>query len=310
MPLLTRLYDKARWRLDVLLDRETVAELWGPTASFPLQAALRDAARTLPLGDRLRLLLPESRRPAVDALLHARLRRRDADGEEYFAVDGRRIYFRPRDFAGDGDELLAGTHLILREAFSRPSEFFQEPVELHEGDVALDLGANIGTSAMLFADRVGSAGSVYSFEPVFPELLRHNVEANDLASVHVVPAAVADAPGELVFDVTDIGIDSRIATTTTKGHLRRVPVTTVDDFVAEAHLDRVDFIKMDIEGAEERALLGAARTLRTHRPKLTIASYHTDPEGRQQHPRLVSLLRRMGYQVRESGQQHIYAWCA
>ncbi len=54
----------------------------------------------------------------------------------------------------------------------------------------------------------------------------------------------------------------------------RVLSKSIDDFVAEQALQRVDFIKMDIEGAELKALQGAEQTLKAFRPKLAIALYH------------------------------------
>ena len=56
--------------------------------------------------------------------------------------------------------------------------------------------------------------------------------------------------------------------------IQNIPVTTIDALVAELHLPRVDFIKMDIEGAEPRALKGARKTLKRFRPRLAISSYH------------------------------------
>ena len=53
-----------------------------------------------------------------------------------------------------------------------------------------------------------------------------------------------------------------------------VPMTTIDNIVAELNLERVDFIKMDIEGAEQKALAGAAQVLSRFHPRLAISVYH------------------------------------
>ncbi|MBI3695811.1 MAG: FkbM family methyltransferase, partial [Acidobacteria bacterium] len=60
-----------------------------------------------------------------------------------------------------------------------------------------------------------------------------------------------------------------------------LPVVTLDEIVEELHLDRVDFIKMDIEGSERRALEGARQTLARFRPRMAISSYHLhdDPDA-------------------------------
>jgi len=60
----------------------------------------------------------------------------------------------------------------------------------------------------------------------------------------------------------------------------KIEVTTIDEFVAENELDRIDFIKADIEGFERNMLMGAKETLRRFSPKLAICTYHLldDPE--------------------------------
>ena len=58
-----------------------------------------------------------------------------------------------------------------------------------------------------------------------------------------------------------------------------MPLTTIDELVSELKLRRVDFIKMDIEGAEKRALLGARSTLVTYEPQLAIATEHLLDDG-------------------------------
>jgi hypothetical protein len=67
--------------------------------------------------------------------------------------------------------------------------------------------------------------------------------------------------------------------------VERVPLTTIDNLVAELALERVDFIKMDIEGAELNAIRGAAQTIRRFRPRLAIAVYHA-----VEHPELIPKL--------------------
>jgi FkbM family methyltransferase len=60
----------------------------------------------------------------------------------------------------------------------------------------------------------------------------------------------------------------------------RVPLVPIDKLVTELNLPRVDYIKMDIEGAEQRALMGAQGTIARHHPRMALSAYHdpTDPE--------------------------------
>ena len=66
----------------------------------------------------------------------------------------------------------------------------------------------------------------------------------------------------------------------------KVPLTTIDRLVAELGLERVDYIKMDIEGAEQRAIRGAAATIATFHPRLSLSAYHV-PDDPVKIPELV-----------------------
>lgn len=233
----------------------------------------------------------------------------DGAGRPCFDLGGLRLYFtHEANDAPVGEEALRGATTILDEAFVTGCDFFRGPVRIRPGDVVFDLGGNIGTSAIAFARELGATGRVYSFEPVFHEVIASNMAVNDVAGVEVVRAAVGDAAGTVEFSVSDIGIDSRMAASGQPGRPLRVPVTTLDRFVGERALDRVDFIKMDIEGAEELALRGAPEVMRRFRPVWSIASYHTGYDGYPQHPRLAEILRRNGYRIIEVPGRHIYAW--
>ncbi len=126
----------------------------------------------------------------------------------------------------------------------------------------------------------------------------------------MIPKGVGAASGEAEFAITDRGIDSRMDPVGKGGIRRQIPITTLDEFVEQEGLDRVDFIKVDIEGAEELALRGAREVIRRFRPKWSLASYHTDCGfgGDPQHPKLVRLLEEYGYSIREVGEERIFAW--
>lgn len=145
------------------------------------------------------------------------------------------------------------------------------------GEIALDCGACFGDTALNFASKVGAEGRVFTFEflPVNLAILARNLELNpDLAerisivenpvwSEHGMPLWIhGDGPRALVNDQA-AGADGRATT------------VSIDQFVADRDLDRVDFIKMDIEGAELDALRGAAETLRRFKPRLAICLYHS-----------------------------------
>ena len=142
----------------------------------------------------------------------------------------------------------------------------------------IDIGANEGLFSLLAARRVGKDGKVIAIEPSRRELewLRRNVEVNHLRNIHVVATAVADVRGTATLHVAN----EEHAGHNTLGefvwdgvylsHNEDVPVTTIDDIAARADGRRVDVMKIDIEGAELRALRGAAATVCDSRPLILL----------------------------------------
>ncbi|NNF58126.1 MAG: FkbM family methyltransferase [Rhodothermaceae bacterium] len=164
-------------------------------------------------------------------------------------------------FQGDGavaGYLLGTSEPELQEAFAE---------RIRPGDTVYDLGANIGFYMILAARLVGPTGRVVAFEP-FPATAaaaRHNARLNAFDQVHVIEAAVADRPGEEWLMTGTGPVTFRLGEDREQpGQL--VPVISVDAFVSTAEEPPPDFVKIDVEGAEERVLLGMKDTLRQHRP--------------------------------------------
>jgi FkbM family methyltransferase len=160
------------------------------------------------------------------------------------------------------------------------------------GDTVLDCGANIGA----FTRRALDAGArvVVAIEPA-PEnvqCLRRNFPQEIAAGrVIVYPKGVWNKDDVLVLKVLPGQSGSGSVAMDRPGAAEelRVPLTTIDAMVQELRLERVDFIKMDIEGAEKNALEGARQTVARHRPRMAISLEHRrdDPEAI---PALVSRL--------------------
>lgn len=148
--------------------------------------------------------------------------------------------------------------------------------QVRRGDVVLDCGANIGVFVRKALSR--GAGLVVAIEPSPKTLdaLRRNFEAEIRAKrVIVYSKGVWDRDAEMDLTVNDTneGADSVVAPKEGVPKVR-VPLTTIDRIVAELNLPRVDFIKMDIEGAEKPALRGARDTIKRFRPRMSISSEH------------------------------------
>lgn len=138
--------------------------------------------------------------------------------------------------------------------------------DLKPGDVFVDVGANCGLFAVFAARKVGPTGRVIAIEPLpaMLERLRFNFAANGFTNVTVCATAVGAHPGEATIHVSakQYGHASLVGT---EGEELTVPVTPLQAIVERAGVPRIDALKIDIEGFEDRALLpfirGAPRQL-------------------------------------------------
>jgi len=151
------------------------------------------------------------------------------------------------------------------------------------GDVVLDIGAHIGLFSSIAGKIVGSSGKVYAFEPS-PKtnaLLQKTISINQLMPVvHVRNEAMGNAVGKTVFYISDGEADNSNSMISymqdRKLHGIDVTILTIDTLVKQEHLSKVNFIKIDVEGAEYDAIRGGEQTFRELRP-VCILAIHPDP---------------------------------
>lgn len=144
--------------------------------------------------------------------------------------------------------------------------------EVRAGSVFFDVGANVGFYTLLAALRVG-AGRVYAFEPLPANIafLRHHLEINHIGNVEVLEVAISDQPGTTAFASEPTRAMGKLQA----GGALTVQVATLDQLIAEGRAAPPGCIKMDIEGGEFRALLGASECFRKFRPPLFLATHGT-----------------------------------
>lgn len=150
----------------------------------------------------------------------------------------------------------------------------------NDGDCIIDAGGCWGDTALFFSEMVGESGKVFSFEflPENIEIFRKNISLNKKLGnrITIVPYALSDKSGDIItYSYNGPGTSIKFRKTQKKlPKNQTVKTITIDDFVKENELIRVDFIKMDIEGSELNALKGAVKTMQEFRPKLAISVYH------------------------------------
>lgn len=160
----------------------------------------------------------------------------------------------------------AGTHGCWLGTYERENQH-KIASNLRAGDIAYDIGANVGFFTLLMAHIVGPGGHVHAFEPLPANLaqLRRHIAINGLHNVTVHPVAISDATGQATFKTANHDSEGRLSN---DGDIT-VQTVALDDL----RLPLPHLIKMDIEGEECLALSGMARTLRQARPYLLIEGH-------------------------------------
>lgn len=163
--------------------------------------------------------------------------------------------------------LLVGEHLTA-------SVYQQAPVVVRPGDVVLDAGAHLGTFSRLALGQ--GARLVLAFEPdptncaCFKRTFKKEI---DQGRVFLVEAALWDSAGTLEFE-PPASINSGTGSVAHGNGKFKVPAITVDEIVTRLGT-RVDFIKMDTEGAEPHIIRGARSAINRFRPRMAISTEHT-----------------------------------
>lgn len=154
-------------------------------------------------------------------------------------------------------------------------------IEVGAGDVVIDAGGCFGDTALYFAHKAGAGGHVSSFEfmPDNLRVFRRNLELNPALAprIEVVTNPLWSASGQKLY-VEGAGPGAHIVSRPKDPGAQQVETLTISDHVQRSGLGHVDFIKMDIEGAELEALKGAEAVIRRFRPKLAISVYHRLPD--------------------------------
>ena len=189
----------------------------------------------------------------------------------------------------------SGTHGCWLGTYELPKlELFAGTIQ--EGMTVLTSG-DAGYYSLIASRAVGRAGHVVAFEPLERNLihLRHHVALNHASNVKVLNVAVTDRPGVARFDP---GTGSFMGKLAPEGTLE-VRTVALDDLVATGSVPSPNVMKLDIEGEESNALLGATSVLRDARPTIFLATHGTDV-----HDACLSILRREGYVWRTISDGH------
>jgi len=177
---------------------------------------------------------------------------------------------------------------------------------IESDDVVFDIGANYGWYSLNIAKKHPNA-RIYAFEPIPYSfgVLSRNIELNDFKNIRVFNIGIGkeNTVSEFNFNKDASGATSMVNLLDRENAEKiKCAVRTVDSFVEENNVDRVDFIKCDIEGAELFALQGGKGVLERHRPKLFVEMLRKWSAKFGYHPNdIIRFMADLGYRCFEIG---------
>lgn len=153
---------------------------------------------------------------------------------------------------------------------------YEKYYHVAKGDIVIDAGANEGILTLVYSKKVSASGKVFAFEPdkLNIQTFNENLILNeDTSNINLKPNGLWNKSGTIEFyEAGTVG--SSVYFQDKKSVKRTISSITIDDFVDSENINKIDFIKMDIEGAEIEALKGACNTINSLKPNFAIASYH------------------------------------
>lgn len=175
--------------------------------------------------------------------------------------------------------IIFGNKLAFKMIFVQEQYKYRNVNFVSPGDVVLDGGACYGDTALYFLDKIKGKGKVYSFEFMEKnlEIFYQNLELNPhyKDQIEIVKKPISGLSNQKLY----VKYNASASFATSEKPLDLTNVTeiesiTIDDFVKQNKLEKVDLIKLDIEGFEYESLKSAVQTIKKFQPKLAICIYH------------------------------------
>ena len=230
--------------------------------------------------------------------------------EKLTEVLGLSSYYRGQSFTVRRQGVLweLNPDCLIQRAVYNLSVFERKETEWLKAQVEtdwvfFDVGANFGYYSMLVSAASEGRARVYAFEPLASNcaLIERNKSLNDFGRLRVFKTALSDEEGEVGFFVppascSGVGHIIEGGDAAHEGRIETVPATTLDSFAARHGVEKLDFLKVDVEGAETRVLRGGRETLKRFRPLIMIEFF---PEGLKglntSADELLALIHELGY---------------
>lgn len=187
--------------------------------------------------------------------------------KKFIEIDGRKMYLDEKD----------SLKLSIKDFSPALVKYWKSVIK--EGDIVVDLGANIGFFTCLFAQLVGKTGKVYAFEPEPNncKLIRKNLEINEYKNVVLEQKAVSNKVEKIKLYFSYSSVDHRIFKTDEKRDSIDIDCISLDDYFLKSNVS-INAIKSNIQGADFTAIQGAKEIIKNSK-NLKYISVEFDPDN-------------------------------
>lgn len=215
-------------------------------------------------------------------------------------------YNIPKYYVLFWDALLVFNEIFLMEKYNK--EF-----KIRKGDTILDIGASIGWYTCKVSKLAGDNGKIIAIEPNPRnyEYLKKNIEINNLNNIITINIGVWSYRKKINLLCEGYGSTLKFHNEieNVKRKIITINVNTIDNIISELKLNKINLIKMDIEGSEVEALVGAKNSLKKlDKLKLSIAAYHKNAFGVESYKILVPFLERLNFKILKQYLPFIIGW--
>ncbi|MCF6132826.1 FkbM family methyltransferase [Flavobacterium wongokense] len=192
------------------------------------------------------------------------------------------------------------TTLLTNEALYPIADdfnYYQHFYKTKENDIVVDAGANFGHIAIFLSKQVGANGKVYCFEPdkFNVERLNSNRQLNTDLFDNILIEDLLLWNENILVDFEEAGtVGSSAVWFSDNANVVKKQAVTLDSWAEKLKLSQLNFIKMDIEGAEIEALDGCVEVIKQFKPNFAIASYHI-VNGAPTYIKVEEFFRKMNY---------------
>lgn len=191
------------------------------------------------------------------------------NGEESIELFGYRVRLELADYI---------QRSMYLDAFE-PHETRMVQTYLKPGMTVVDVGANVGYYTLMAASIVGEEGQVHAFEPspyAFARL-HATICNNHISQVRLVQAALGDQRGQArLFLPAQIGNHTPTLLGEDVRHAVEVPIRTLDEYVRQHNIERIDLLKLDVEGFEPNVIAGARETIGAGKIRAVLCEFNED----------------------------------